>query len=333
MLSATVRGRGAVRAAGAVAVVAALTVALSSCGGEIQYGLGGESSSATLPLVPSKPVGDPTRYDLIVLASAENNPLFSDVYGVTLNPLEVTRITEDKRVSAVDADESTIVVAAADGRTDRLAIVDGDGELAPIPGLGRPFAYSPVLTDDGDFYYSDFKVVGGNDVDRFWRWDAGKSERQQVLRSSLDVVGPILGSGPKGRLGFVVDPGTASNAIAIGGLSGTGSQRFPVEGIMATTLWGKDFVAATIDGEGSSFGNRPAGLLLLNAKSGKQTRVPGYQAVAWSPDGTKLLVRSTDDLGSSVLSLLDPKDPSSMESVGTIPGLAIYSGAWVGPSR
>ncbi len=64
-------------------------------------------------------------------------------------------------------------------------------------------------------------------------------------------------------------------------------------------------------------------------KTGKTTRTPGLQLICWSPDGTRLLARRTTSPTDSQLVLLDPAKPSAAVDVADVPGLTIYSGAWV----
>ncbi|MGQ0623643.1 MAG: hypothetical protein ACT4PP_03165 [Sporichthyaceae bacterium] len=92
---------------------------------------------------------------------------------------------------------------------------------------------------------------------------------------------------------------------------------------------GTEWTAATINAPDHSFGNKPETLVLLNLKSGKTKRIDGLQAVCFTPDGTRLLARRVGDPLSSPLVLLDPDKPTDLVEVGTVPGLAIFSGTWV----
>lgn len=300
----------------------ALATILSACGDTDASPTG----TAALPEASAAPL---SSYDLVVLASAENNPLFADVYGVTLDPLQARRITVNKRISTLDANAERIVVAAADGRTDRLAFVNQSGELEPVPGIGRPFAYAPAFTDDGGFYYSDFVVAKDEHINRFWRWDPVTTDKSKVLRTTRDLVGPFVGTHSEQRVALGLRPGKQDNAIVVRDVADGQEREFPINGVISGIEWGADLIALTLGGADSSFGDRPDGLVLLDPRSGKQVKVAGYQAVAWTADGRKLLVRATDDLKNSRLALLDPADVGAAQTLGTIPNLAIFDGAWV----
>lgn len=157
-------------AAGVVAVTLLLGVAACA------------ESDSTSPTAASTAPGlarDLSSYDAFVIASAENNPLFADVYGLRFEPLAAERITTMKRISTMGADAERIVVAAADGDVDRLAVVTGDGSLVPVPGLGRPHAFAPVVKD-GTIYY---EVLADDDVSRTLAFDLAQKTKKVLFKS------------------------------------------------------------------------------------------------------------------------------------------------------
>lgn len=266
---------------------------------------------------------DLASYDVFVIASPENNPLFADVYGLRLQPLEAERITTMKRVSTMGADTQHLVVAAADGDVDRLAVVGSDGELAPVPGLGRPYAFVSAV-EEGVLYYDT--ILGDSEINRAFSFDLHREKRARLFDSTgLNGVYP-LGNGAflQGR----EVPVGSDSVLVIRGRDGQ-----PTELSMKAEVFGgvvgKRWNASTINRPGHSFGNQPETLVLLNLRSGKTKRVNGLQAVCWTPDGTRLLARRVADPLSSPLVLLDPDKPADLVELGTIPGLAIYSGSWV----
>ncbi|MGQ0623644.1 MAG: hypothetical protein ACT4PP_03170 [Sporichthyaceae bacterium] len=125
------------RRALAGACAAAALMSLAACSSD-----DGERVAAPAPLVER----ELDSYDAFVLASDENNPLFADVYGLRFEPLVAERVTTMKRISSMGADVDHVVVSAADRDVDRLAVVNGDGTLAPVPGLGRPYAFTRPFT-------------------------------------------------------------------------------------------------------------------------------------------------------------------------------------------
>lgn len=297
----------------------ACLAALAGCG----------SDDAAAP--PSAPEAAPAAatalndYDLVVTASAENNTLFADVYGIRLNPLRADRITSGKRISFLDANAERMVVAAADGPTDRLAYVRIDGELEPIPGLGRPFAYTPSLLPDGTILYHDFIETSTGDVNRYRAWDPQRRSATTVFRSRDELLG--LTPGPGGRLALTRANRDGDTLIVRN--AGGKLREFALDLDGSYKCWGRTHIAVTVNAGDSRFGDKPNGMLLVDPSNGSTTAVPGWQAIAWTADGSKLLARGTTDLASSELAFIDPASPSTPEAVGTIPDLAIYDGAWV----
>lgn len=306
-------------------------IAAAVAAAAVLIGLPGCSDAGSA--APGAPEATPVQardlgaYDAFVIASADNNILFADVYGVRFSPLSADRITADKRISSLGADAEHLIVAAADTDVDRLAAVTGDGALVPVPGLGRPFAYNPHVTD-GVLFYEDIAGSEDREVNRYFRWDIDAQEESRLFRSGeqLDGITPI----GKGSFVFAGTAGRADqeDSIVIRDPSGE-LAKYPVGGDTASMAVGARHVATTLVASGNNFGEKPADLVLIAISDGRQTRVPGLQAIAWTPDGTRLLARRTTSPTSSDLVLLDPAKPDQLNEVGSIPDLVIYSGTWV----
>lgn len=268
-----------------------------------------------------------SAYDLVVVASAENNPLYSDLYGITVDPLSATRITTDKRISSLDAFGGQVVVAAADGPTDRLAFVADNGDLTPIPKLGRPFAYSPNFRADGSVVFRDFVQDNDIAVYRTREWDQTSEQTRTLSRSKEELLGLQLGS--DGRLLFLRNNETGDDVVVVENAKGK-QRSFRLDGDGAGYLgWGRDHIAATANAADASFGEQATGTVFIAIDTGEQQLVPGWQPIAWNGDGTKVLARSTADLTRSELAFLDPRNPAAPERLGVLPALAIYFGSWM----
>lgn len=287
----------------------------------------GDDAAAPSALGATSPEAALSDYDLVVVASAENNPLYSDLYGITVNPLSATRITTDKRISSLDAFAGQVVVAAADGPTDRLAFVADNGVLTPIPGLGRPFAYSPNFRPDGSVVFRDF--VQDNDVAiyRTREWDRTSERTRTLSRSKEELLGLQLAS--DGRSLYLRNNETGDDVVVVENTEGR-QRSFRLNGDGAGYLgWGRDHIAATASAADASFGEQATGTVLITIDTGEQELVPGWQPIAWNGEGTKLLARSTADLARSELAFLDPLNPAAPERLGVLPALAVYFGSWM----
>ena len=307
-------------------VAAFVLVFLAGCGAG-DNGEGGTNtvSTTTFPRGGPQLINvDHSTFDAFLLASADNNPLFADVYAIRFDDFGVDRLTTDKRVSTLSADGDRLVVAAADKDVDRLAKVDEDGNLVPIPGLGRPFAYTPILRD-GVMYFHDSQGEAKGKY-RYYAWNL-KSQTKTLTFASSESVGSAQ---PLGGGRFLVSTSDSRDLDQLVIRSKSSRlKEYPVGGIVSGLAPGKKYLAATIVAADDKFGDRPEALALVDLASGKVERIEGLQLICWNPAGTKLLARRTDSPTDSRLVLLDPSNPSAPVDVATVSGLVIYSGTWV----
>jgi hypothetical protein len=306
-----------------VVALAVLTSLLASCGGS-------NPTSATSQVSPAPVSSSPvSAFDLYVQANVEGNPLFADIYGITMNPLGVQRLTSGKRISSMDANAAHVVVAAADGDVDRLGYIADGGAIVDIPGLGRPNAFTPHFDRDGDLLFQDYTYTDPqkkSEVYRFFRLDERARKKSILFQGPDDLAGPI--PMPDGLLAFVKGSDSEPGLFMVKRGSRT------ITSIAIPKTWGviiagARLVAIELNAPDSNFG-KPTDLLLLDPKTGKQHTVAGWQPITFNPDGTELLVRRTASATDSELALLDPDHPDTPpKPLGTIPHLVIYHGAWV----
>lgn len=310
------------RPAGTFCTVVALTASLVACGSGSEDGIDAAAAQTRAAPLTAQELAE---FDVIATASAENNPLFADIFAVSLNDLMVRRVTENKRISAMDATTENIVVAAAEGGSpDRLAFVTPDGNLAEIPGLGRPFAFSPSFRGRA-IVYDDIDEADVKAENRYFTWDLESRKRRLLFRSADELSGAV--PGPGGQLLLSRSRGAKLDLIV---RSPDGDiTKLNVDGVAGASGWGNRLIHANLYGTGDRFGDSPTGLVLLDPTSGKQRRIDGVVGLGWNPAGDRLLVRYTDSTTDSRLGILDPDKPSDINALGTIPGLVIYTGAWV----
>lgn len=295
------------------ALAAALVPGLAACGD------GGASAAETVAPLSS--------FDVVVVASDTNDPLTADLYGIRLAPLSAVRITRDKRVSTVDAAAGRVVVAAADGRVDQLAVVGADGTLEPIPGLGRPFAYNPSFVDGRTLMFDDVLIPEREvQVNRTVVWDETTQARSVLFQTRDNLIGST--PGPDGQVALIRSR-KKGESIVIRAASGSTTE-IPIEGDIGRLDWGPRYIAVGLNNtERSKHADPSAALILLDPLEGRQLQLGASQPIAWTPDGTKLLVRQTGDPEGSQLAFFDPAAPDALQRLGGIAGLVIYSGAWV----
>lgn len=299
----------------ALGLAAALALSLSGCGDD-----DASAASESTPAISS--------FDLVVVASETNDPLNADLYGIRFDPLSAVRITRDKKISAADATASRVVVAAADGQVDQLAFVSDDGELSEIPGLGRPFAYNPTFVDDHTLMFDDILVPQEDvHINRTLTFDETAKAKTVVFQTEDSLIGST--PGPDGQIALIRTRKKAQS-IVVRAASGE-TKQVPIEGFAGKLDWGLRYIAVGLSNTEAKPGDDPSiATVVIDPTTGKQLQLGASQPLAWTPDGTKLLVRQTGDKVNSQLAWFDPAKPDGdLEKIGGITGLVIYSGAWV----
>ncbi|HVE23752.1 MAG TPA: hypothetical protein VNC22_00040 [Sporichthya sp.] len=300
------------RSAFAGLAAAALLAGLTGCGND-------DASAAEAPL---------SSFDVVVVASATNDPLHADLYGIRFDPLSAVQITHGKNVSTVDATASRVVVAAADGDVDQLAFVGADGGLSEIPGMGRPFAYNPTFVDSHTLMFDDVLVPKENvQVNRTVQWDETAQAKKVLFETADDLIGST--PGPAGQVAAIRTGKNGRKSVVVRAASGE-TREVPIDGDIGRLDWGPHYIAVALNRAQVESGGDPSiATILVDPVAGKQLQLGASQPIAWTPDGTKLLVRQTGDAKNSQLAFFDPAKPDDLQRLGGITGLVIYSGAWV----
>jgi hypothetical protein len=303
----------ALRTLGVFAGIAALTLSLAGCGND-------DAAAAEAAL---------SSFDLVVVGSATNDPLHADLYGIRFDPLSAVQITHGKNISTVDATASRVVVAAADGKVDQLALVGADGALSELSGMGRPFAYNPTFVDDHTVMFDDVLVPREDvEVSRTVQWDEATKAKKILFQTTDNLIGST--PGPDGQVAVIRTRKNGRQSVVVRAASGE-TKEVPIAGDIGRLDWGPRYIAIGLNDGDMKAGKDPSiATILLDPAAGKQLQLGGSQPVAWTPDGTKLLVRQTGDAVNSQLAFFDPAKPDEpLQRLGGITGLVIYSGAWV----
>ncbi|MGQ0464317.1 MAG: hypothetical protein ACT4QG_03240 [Sporichthyaceae bacterium] len=297
-------------------LAAALT--LTGCGG-------GTEAAAPPSRIPAS-TGS-LDFDAYAVGSEQGQENSADLYGLRFNPLRVFRITTDKRVSTMAASTEQVVVAAADEQIDRLGVVAPDGSIGPVPGLGRPHAFSPEVLPNEVIRFEDSEGTGTNEA-RYLEWNPAAS-KQSVVRTAPAGSYGGFGSGLEGTIYRAFDDSTGQRKVTL--LGGERERTFALPPLAGAVRWGKTFLAVTVREPNSAGPPALVGFLLLDPKSGKRITVDGWSPVSWSPEGTALWVVRTGGAAEqpTELGVLEESNPTAVRSIGTIPYLGIYGGSWV----
>lgn len=297
----------------------ACAVALTACGG-------GDGTTVAGPIEAHGGI-HPAQFDVYAIGSTLDDPRNADVYGITLNPLRAYRVTTQKRISYVSANADMVVVAAADQGVDMLGRLDPDGQILDIPGLGRPHAFSPAIQPDGTIRYDDAEGEGAKNA-RYLSWNPGTKKSRVLFREASSVLSSVV-AGPGGAFAYTESIRDAINKLVVVRESGK-ARSFATADTTGFNYWGKTLIAVMVLPPNDGFAPAIA-TILIDPASDRTTEVPGWSPIAWSPDGTRLLVQRTGGGAGapSELALLDPDNPTAPRSLGTIPHLTVYQGSWI----
>lgn len=212
----------------------------------------------------------------VVYLQGGRSPFKQSLYRLDFDPVRLTRLTDDERISAMGSCDRYLIVTAADPLADAAHRLEGN-DLEQLPGLRRKLVQSPELSPSCELAF----VQSPNDVSthryRAIRWDIEKQRGRTVLVSERDVGDPVWA--PDGSLALLqrdgkgsrlVFPDDAGRTIDLGHRVGLGD--FNRQGWFAGSIRGK----------------RESSLLI--APDGTRRVVSGWFPLAWSPDGRYLLV-------------------------------------------
>ncbi|MGH9000895.1 MAG: hypothetical protein ACRDY7_16055, partial [Acidimicrobiia bacterium] len=177
------------------------------------------TTSAPLPLPPG------FEGEFIAMTGPEINN--AGLSRLTFSPPELQPLTPVRRVSAISACPTAVIVAAAQESvnfSDHIQLLAGD-RLVPVPGLGKPFGFGPDLDGACRLLYSD---AGGEKglADRLWRFDP-ESTAPDLVHTSPGLAGVVWG--PGGQVAAVEatrsEPGSPERVTGIRLLQPDGSSR------------------------------------------------------------------------------------------------------------
>ncbi len=260
------------------------------------------------------------------LAVAGEQSLDAGLYEIRFAPLRLDRLTETSRVGAVSACASAVVVAAAQqevGFSDTLQTLRS-GKLVPFEGLGDAKGSSPALTSDCRMAYKAIDRTDPTLVDRLHVWDPD-SRTDTVVHSFGELLG--LDRGPDGQVSVIEgvrgDPGQPVAATAIIIISADRSVRSipapaPDLGVLR---WGASSRMAISRIDARS-------ILFLDPETGADSELPGWRPLAWSPDGSELLV--ADSAEYRTIGIIQASNLSSGRMLGRL-DVGVYDAAWLPP--
>jgi len=257
------------------------------------------------------------------LAVAGEQSLDAGLYEIRFAPLRLERLSDASRVGAISACATEVVVAAAQqevGFSDTLQTLRS-GKLVPFEGLADAKGSSPALTSDCRMAY---KAVDRSDpalIDRLHLWDPG-SGTDTVVYSSSELLG--LDHGPNGQVSVIEgnrgEPGQPVAATGIVIISAGGLRSIPAPAPdLGVLRWGASSWMAIGRNEAKS-------TLFLDPQTRAKSELAGWRPLAWSPDGSELLV--ADSAEYRTLGIVQATDLSAVRTLGRVE-VGVYGAAWL----
>jgi hypothetical protein len=271
------------------------------------------------------PIQGPAPVGRFYLKAGEED-LSSDLYEMTFSPPDFHRLTTDARVTTVGGCPDKVVVAAAQrevGFADRLQELAGD-KLVPVETLGLEIGSDPDVADDCRILYSRLAKSDPELVAEIKLWDPAKGTSSTVTMGAT-VVGAAWG--PNGEVA-VLKREPAGPRLVIIKPDGTSSEIDLQVPDVGNTPWGKGGWMAL--GLFPQAGQPPTATLFLNPATGERQTLEGWLPLAWSPDGSQLLVAEAKK--GTTLAVVEVGNLTRTRNVGVSTVGTVWDAVWLPPA-
>jgi hypothetical protein len=241
---------------------------------------------------------------------------------LTFSPPRLKPVTPVRRVSAISGCSESVVVAAAQESvdfSDHIQLLVSD-DFGPVPGLGVPFGYAPELDEACRLLYSDAGGEAGT-MDRMWRFEPGAAS-PTLVHEAPGMAGGAWG--PGGQIAVVEttrsSAGSPTHVTGVRVLRPDGSSFVvpPVTPEPGPFEWGT--------GEWMAFGVSERATAFVRPDNGERRDLADWLPLAWSPDGTWLLVVEAAE-ARRALGVVNVADLGTVVPLGTAPE-AVHEVVW-----
>jgi hypothetical protein len=300
---------------------------------------GGRSSSPSPSASPAPSPSAAAAAQPLPASTRRNLPagVFYVLAGKGLASLNLWQVTQGGRerqlthnrrgfgIDAFDASSAGIILADGSSNGDDLARLTPRGPLLLRQTSGRLALLrgsSPDIRNDGTIGYVSPPVRPGSRTGsdfEIWTQRSFTGRGTILLRQRHPLAGPVFG--PHGQIaveGWAGRPGGRRPSVLIFRDGDVRRLLTGVAAIPSLMAWGQQAPALAL-----AFPDHAAELLFPD---GRRQRLPaGWQPLAWSPDGTELLMQSATALGVWSMSV-----PGQITRIGPITrGLQILQADWL----
>lgn len=259
--------------------------------------------------------------DIYLIAGASNDN--ARLYSGSLCPLRLAPVSDVTRARGVSGSGDLIVVSFEAGGAAKLVA----GKTEPLPGVeAGPTSDASVSADGLVAFTTSQSISGGAATDRLHVYDPKAGTSRPVLADNRFLSRPAWG--PGGRIAVYRNAGRSGEVPEITIVEPDGTARHiavrppPSLGYVEHLLWGPSSPIAFSYNVG---GLEPV-TTLVDPGTGVQQVFRGWHALAWSPDGTTLLVEKKT--GDRQLALAGGPKYDRLRKIGEAPA-HVFAASWL----
>ncbi|HVW33531.1 MAG TPA: hypothetical protein VHL53_13415, partial [Acidimicrobiia bacterium] len=252
----------------------------------------------------------------------------ADLYYLLVgNGVSLYALTDSHRTFGVDGcDKSlTVNVAGADvDFQDALRHFDA-GTLSPIDGLGDGKGALASVARDCRMVFVRLDRTTNPPTDHLMLFDpATRAQRELYAPGSQKVLG-VAGWSPDGRVAVFEGTAPSDNhptvptAIVIIRPDGSTTNLAPPVSSLGTLQWGAKWLAISDEQNHKT--------LFVDPDSGERTELDGWTPLAWSPDGSELIV--ADAAERKTLALVESTSPGVAHRLGRTQKVQFETFLWL----
>lgn len=265
---------------------------------------------------------------------AGQRPLDADLYQFIPAERRLDRLTTGARIDVVTGCPGAVIVAASQAEVglDSHLQEFRDGQLRPLPGLGRPPGYLPTASSDCRLAYVWYAGDRSAQTQEVLVWKPGQSAPAAVASGPAGDIA-TKAWGPGGELALVKGPYQGPETVVI---RPPGGGERVVGGLPANVgalAWSRSGLMA-VDAMNTGGADEPTAVVFADpaAGGGVKGRLEGWTVLDWSPDGATLLV--VDAATSRRLGTVAAADLATVQPVAEL-DTPVWDGIWqngAGPS-
>lgn len=319
------------RALATLAAVAAL--ALPACDERQGESKAGQADDSVAPAAAVVDVSSPLPGRMYLKAG--RRALDADLYQFIPSAKRLDRLTTNARIDAVTGCPGAVIVAASQAEVglDSHLQEFRDGQLRPLPGLGRPPGYLPTASSDCRLAYVWYSGNRSTQTQEVLVWQPGQTAPAAVASGPAGDIA-TKAWGPGGELALATGPYQGPETVVIRPAGGGERVVGGLPSNVGALAWSRSGLLAVDAMDTGGGGEQPVAVVFADSAGGGTVkgRIEGWTVIHWSPDGDTLLV--VDTATSRHLAAISVDDLATVMAVAEL-DTPVWDGIWLsgdGPS-